>query len=306
MANWDIIAIGGGAAGLSAATAAAGAGLSCLLIDRMGGGGELMNLGPLHDIDQPLTGPDLMARLQEEAIAAGAELCIAEVTGLCPEPTGWRIVTDDATHTARAVILAIGLAAGTLGLDNEHFFEGQGLSHCAFCDGPLYVGQPVAVAGTDRWAILEAQELAANGSQVTLIAQGHPAPTVDNVAVISGRIVALEGTNGLASVLVQPNDGDVPRRLPTQVVFVQTGRRPVLNFAPAILARDADGRPIADAALRTNLPGLFAAGDARAGSPRTLAAAMEDGRRAAASARNALSFPCDPNTPGDPLVKGAA
>src|SRR5487761_2258937 len=104
MPDWDIVVIGGGAAGLSAAAAAAGAGLSCLIIDRMGGGGELMNLGPLLDLDEQLTGPDLAGRLLEEATAAGAELGVAEVTGLAPEGTFWRVTTDDATHTARAVI----------------------------------------------------------------------------------------------------------------------------------------------------------------------------------------------------------
>jgi len=86
MPDWDIAIIGGGASGLTAAATAAANGLSTLLIDRMGGGGELMNLGPLHGLDEPLTGPDLSARLLEDTIAAGAELSVAEVTGL----TQWR------------------------------------------------------------------------------------------------------------------------------------------------------------------------------------------------------------------------
>ena len=156
MANWDIVIIGGGATGLSAAGAASG---KTLVIDRMGGGGELMNLGPLHDLDTGETGPDLFARLLEQATDAGAELAIAEVTGLTQTDTGWRIETDDEIHEAKAVILATGLTAGTLGLESETDFEGRGLSHCAACDGPLYVGQPVVVAGASRWAIAEAREL---------------------------------------------------------------------------------------------------------------------------------------------------
>src|SRR6185312_4103135 len=171
MADWDVVIIGGGAAGLGAAAMAAGAGLSCLVLDRMGGGGELMNLGPLHDLGEALTGPDLMARLLEEATTAGAELRIAEVIGLAPEPADWRVATDDEAHTARAVVLAVGLAPGTLGIDGEEDFEGRGLSHCAACDGPLFRGEPVAVAGDDRWARLEARELAAIASSVTLVTQ---------------------------------------------------------------------------------------------------------------------------------------
>ena len=281
MPNWDVVIIGGGAAGLTAAATAAGAGLSCLIIDRMGGGGELMNLGPLHGLDKALTGPDLMAQLLDGAITAAAELGIAEVTALAPEPTGWRIATDDEPHTARAVILAIGLAPGTLGLDNEAAFEGQGLSHCAACDGPLYRGQPVVVAGADRWAQQEAQELAAIASRVTLITQGVQAPSVEGVTVIQGCITALHGTPGLEAITLQPDAGGEPQRLPASIVFIQTGRRPALNFVPTAVARDPNGRLITDVALQCSLPGLFAVGDCRSGSPRTLNAAIDEGRRAA-------------------------
>jgi len=258
MANWDIVIVGGGATGLSAAAAAAGAGQSCLVIDSMGGGGELMNLGAVHGLETEETGTDLFARLMGEATEKGAELGIAEVTSLTQTPTGWRIATDDETHTAKAVILATGLTPGTLGLPNEANFEGMGLSHCAACDGPLYVGQPVVVAGAGRWAVQEARELAKTASHVTLITQGEPAPAPENVTVIEGRIVALEGAPGLDAIRLDV----APHRIPTQVVFVQTGRRPARGFVPAIAH-----------------PTLI-----DAGTPQTLAEAMQAGRTAAASA----------------------
>ena len=291
MASWDIVVIGGGAAGLSAASVAAGAGLSCVVIDSMGGGGELMNLGTLHGLDEALTGPDLAGRLLEEAVVAGAELEIAEVTGLTPLGAGWRVTTSESEHEARAVILAIGLAPGTLGIEGEDGYEARGLSHCAACDGPLYRDLPVVVAGADRWAVEEARELAATASAVTLVTQGEAAPLADGFAVVAGRIVGLDGAAGLDAVTVQPADGSAPVRLPTQAVFVQTGRRPDLAFAPRGLACDPDGRLVTDATGQTGLPGLFAAGDARAGTDRTLATAMADGGRAAASACAPLSRP---------------
>jgi thioredoxin reductase (NADPH) len=254
MANWDIAIVGGGATGLSAGAAAAKAGLSCLVIDRMGGGGELMNLGTLHDIDTDETGPDLFARLLYEATEAGAEMAIAEVTGLQQTPTGWRIETDDETHTAQSIVLATGLTPGTLGLSNETDFEGMGLSHCAACDGPLYVGQPVVVAGAGRWAAQEARELTATASHVTLITQGEPAPALENVTVVDARIVALEGTNGLNAIRLDV----APFRIETPVVFLQTGRRPARDLLPA-----------------TPHPTL-----ADAGTAETLAEAIENGRLA--------------------------
>lgn len=289
MASWDLVVIGGGAAGLGAATAAARLGLSCLMIDRMGGGGELMNLGPLHELEEALTGTDLAARLLEDAVDAGAELEIAEVTALASQSPGWRVSTDNGTHDARAVILAIGLAPGTLGLSDEFDYEGRGLSHCAACDGLLYRGRPVIVAGVDRWAVQEARDLAAIASEVVLVTQGLPAPPASHgFNVVCGRIVALEGASGLEAVMVESDDGTAPRRLPTHAVFVQAGRRPALGFAPGALARSSDGCLLADATLQCNVPGLFVAGDARAGADRTVACATEEGRRAAVGAHSML------------------
>jgi thioredoxin reductase (NADPH) len=284
MPHWDLTIIGAGAAGLAAA--AASGGLSCAVIDRMGGGGELMNLGALHDMPEPATGPDLAAGLLEQAVAAGAEIVIAEVTGLTRIAEGWRIATDDESHTATAVILAPGLGPGTLGLAGESGYEGMGLSHCAACDGPLYAGQPVVVAGFDRWAVAEAQQLAATASRVTLVTQGGMPPD-GPYQIIPGRITALHGTPGLEAVTITPDHG-AACRIETPVVFIQIGRRPALGFAPVDLTLDADGRVVTDAVLRTRMPGLFAAGDVRAGATRTLAGAMADGRRSAASARALL------------------
>lgn len=299
MANWDVVVIGGGASGLSAAAATAAAGLSCLVIDRMAGGGELGNLGTLHDFAEPLTGPELAARLLDEAITAGAELGVAEVTGLNQLDTGWRVVTDDDTHTARAVVLAVGLAHGTLGIDGEADFEGMGLSHCAACDGPLFRGEPVIVAGSDRWAVQDAHDLAAIASEVTLVTQGGAAegsivtpgdagPLPNSFTVIAGHVIALEGTSGLETVLIEPAGGGAPRRVAAQVVFVQSGRRAAMEFVPEVMARDQNGLAVTSAGLACDQVGLFAVGDARAGAIRTLANAMEDGRRVAASIQAAL------------------
>ena len=282
MPTHDVIVIGGGTAGLTAATHAARSGLSTLVIDRMGGGGELMNLGPLRDVETQTDGPNLAAELLTAAISAGAELSVAEVTGLSRIPTGWLVTADDETHSAKAVILAIGLAHGTLGVAGEQIWEGRGLSHCAACDGPLFSGQPVAVAGGGRWARQDAIDLTAFASQVTLIEDGEAAPVIEGITVVNGRVVALEGQDGLDTVLVEAAGAII--RIPARGVFVQTRRGADTGFAPASLAHAPDGRLITNEALETNLPNLFAAGDARAGSGPTITAATADGRRAAISA----------------------
>lgn len=281
MSAYDLIIVGGGAAGLSAAAASTG---RTLVIDRMGGGGELMNLNHLHDVEPGLTGPDLAGRLLEQAIDAGADTLVAEVTSMRRDGDLWHVATDDGeSHAARAVILAVGLAPGSLDLPEEARFEGQGLSHCAACDGPLYAGEPVVVAGSDRWAVQEARDLGATASFVCLVTQGGAMEPVPGMMVLSGRITALEGSAGLEAVLIQPESGGPSQRLPAKAVFVQTNRRSALDFVSE-LERDAEGRAITDAHGRTNLSGLFAAGDARAGAERTLAAAINDGRRSALNA----------------------
>ncbi len=261
--QWDVAVVGAGVAGLAAARAAAAAGASVVVIDRMGPGGVLMNLPELHDVEGNPGGMDYAAELLDQAMALGAELEIAEVTGVVP---GFAISTDGEAHNARSVVLAVGLGNGRLGVTGEDAFQGQGLSHCAACDGPLYAGQAVVVAGHDRWAVQEAAELAASCAQVTLVTQGG-APEVAalaglaNVAVWPGRVTALGGAGGLESVTV---DGAA---LPARAIFVQWGRVAPLGIAAAL-----------------DTPGLFLAGDCRPGAAESVAAAEADGAKAGMAA----------------------
>jgi thioredoxin reductase (NADPH) len=288
MADWDVVIIGGGPAGLSAGAAAAKAGLSTVIIDRMGGGGELMNLGTLLDMKEAITGPDLAARLLDEAATAGAELGIGEVTQIKPDGELWQILTDQEQHRARAILIAVGRAPGTLGLPNEDRFEGRGLSHCGACDGPLFSGQPVVVAGNDRWARHEARDLVATCSTVTLVGPGVVQRADDGVVALSGRITALEGENGLTAVQVQPEDGSAPVRLPAEAVFVQANRQPNLSFVTEHLARDRDGFIVTRHPGQCSLQGLFAAGDVCSEQGPKVASAIASGRAAAASVCDTL------------------
>src|SRR5690606_2076633 len=173
-ALWDVVVIGAGPAGLTAAETVARAGLRCVCIDRMGLGGVLINLGVLSDCsDLPAgtTGPDHIAVLTERAMEAGVEIAIGEVQAL-RAGDHWTVATEDATYTTRAVIIATGLAPGGGDIEGAARFEGQGLSHCAACDGPLYTGAPVVVTGADRWALQEAIELAEMVGEVTLATGG--------------------------------------------------------------------------------------------------------------------------------------
>jgi thioredoxin reductase (NADPH) len=295
---WDVAVIGAGPAGLSAAAAAGCEGLSCICFDRMGPGGLLVNLGSLHDaamLDAGLTGPDLVAQLLDAAMAAGVELAFGEVRALT-RGTDWAIEIDEGTHQARAVIIATGLTAGALGVDNEDSFEGRGLSHCAACDGPLYAGQAVAVAGADEWAVQEAIDLAATAQKVTWIDGGASAAArpanaaalqaLANVEVKAGRVTALAGSDGLDAVTVAGPDG--PARVPARAIFVYTQRIPAVSLARGQLDLDDAGHIMVDSDLGATAPLAFAAGDVRAGARQRIVAAIADGERAGAAAARAV------------------
>ncbi len=276
--SYDLIVIGGGPAGLTAATEAARAGLKCLCLDKLAPGGVLINLGELHEFEEPWNGPDMAARLTDEAVVAGAEMGFGEVVRIAGNGP-WTVETAEGEkHTARAVVIATGLSKGKLGLPNEADYEGRGLSHCAACDGPLYAGLPVIVAGAAGWAALEARELLGIASGVTVI-DTSPAETPAGISRVDGRIVALQGRDGLQSVVIEA--AGVRQTVPASAVFVYVGQSPAAEFLPDSLARDASGHIVVDAEGRTSAPTVFAVGDVRAGARHYLSEAIADGQRAA-------------------------
>jgi thioredoxin reductase (NADPH) len=277
---YDVIVIGAGPAGLTTAAEVAGAGLKTLVLDRLGPGGALINLGPLEGVPDNVPGPHLAAHLTDDATAAGAELGFGEVSRIAPGDP-WTVDTvDGEQHQARAVVVATGINKGHLGLPDEEAWEGRGLSHCAACDGPLFTGQPVVVAGNDGWAAHEVRELSGLADRVTVV--GATAP-VDgpNVTALGGRIVGLEGKDGLETVIVE--DGGTRKSVPANAVFVYVGRAPAAEFVADLLARDAAGHIVVEKGGAASKPLAFAAGDVVSGAPHSVAEAQASGERVARS-----------------------
>lgn len=276
---YDLIVIGAGPAGLTAAAEAARAGLKTLCLDKLAPGGVLINLGELQDVEEPSDGPTMASQLTDEATVAGVEIGFGEVVRLSGSGP-WTVETAEGErHTGRAVVIATGLGKGRLGVPGEDKYEGRGLSHCASCDGPLYAGLPVVVAGASGWAPHEAEELKGIASEVTVVDTAAAAGLPDGVRQIQGRIVALEGDDGLQSVVV--DSGGARKAIPASAVFVYVGQSPAAEFVPDSLARDPTGHIVADKEGHTSATGVFAAGDVRAGARHYLADAIADGQRAA-------------------------
>lgn len=288
-ASYDVIVVGAGPAGLTAATGAARAGLRTLCLDKLAPGGALINLAELHEVASAnvghADGPQIASQLTDEATEAGVELGFGEVVKLTGSGP-WTVETAEGEqHTSHAVVIATGLSKGTLGLPEEGEYDGRGLSHCASCDGPLYAGRPVVVAGTEGWAAREAAELQVVAGDVTVI--GKPAASLpDGVHHLDGRIVALEGADGLQSVVVE--SGGARKSIPASAVFVYVGQSPAAEFLPETLARDAAGHIVVDEGGRTSAATVFAVGDVRAGARHYLADAIADGQRAGQAIVTAL------------------
>ena len=301
MREIDLAIIGAGVAGLTAATEAARAGVSVLVIERLGAGGQVLTVDNIDNFPghpEGISGYELGPLLQEQAEAAGVSFTLdtVEAIGGGADRRHWLRCTGD-TIAARAVLVAAGSARRQLGVPGEGPLQGRGVSHCASCDGPLFRNVPLCVVGGGDSAFGEALVLAPYASRLTLVfredqahAQAHlvrALTALDHVELVAGAQV-IEITGGGEAVGVTGlvlRQGDLPvRHVPAAGVFVYAGLQAQSAFLGDALRLDANGRIETDAALCSSVPGIFAAGDIRAGADYRLAAAAADGAAAALSA----------------------
>jgi thioredoxin reductase (NADPH) len=298
MRDFDLIVIGAGVAGLTAAMLAARYGLSTTVVDRMGVGGQISNVERIENFPgfpQGLGGHELGPLLHEQAEAAGAEFVLDTIEGLATEGEQ-RIVRGAAeTLRARAVIVAAGSALRPLGIPGEERLLGRGVSHCASCDGPFFKGQEVAVVGGGDSAIDEALILAEHAARVTIFHRGprlkaqqvlvDKAVANPKLAFAPGTIVEeIMGEDVVSAVRLRDVTSGATRSQDLKAVFVYVGLEPNSAFLQGVVALDPTGHIETDIMMHTSAPGVFAAGDIRAGSVAQLAAVAGDGATAAIAA----------------------
>ena len=175
MQHADVLVIGAGVAGLTAAMVAAGHGVRTLVVEQLAPGGQVATIEAIRNFPgfpDGIAGFELGPLLQQQAEAAGAEFHLDSVIAIVADGDGYRVVCATSEITARTVIVAAGSSLRKLEVEGEAEFEGRGVSHCASCDGPLFRGQPVVVAGGGDSAFDEALVLAAHASDVTLVHRG--------------------------------------------------------------------------------------------------------------------------------------
>lgn len=266
-------------------------------------GGVLLNIERVEDFPgfpQGVAGFELGPLVQEQVAAAGGSFEAGEVRRIEPRGDDWGVVTDSGEAVAAAVIVATGSTPRRLGVPGEDELEGKGLSSCASCDGPLYRDKVVAVCGGGDSALIETLELVRPDVRVVLV---HPEETLAGQETYGRRVAdsPLVEIRHRATVEEILGDGQVEGirvrdvatgesgTVPVAGVFPNVGRVPNTAVLEGLLALDEDGRVRTDIWMRTELPGVFAAGDVRACSAAQAITAAGDGATAAIAAHRYLA-----------------
>lgn len=294
----DIIIIGGGTAGLTAAIYAARAGKDVVLFERESTGGQIV-YSPLVE-NYPgipgMSGADYAAALTEQAESFGVTIEYAEVFGASRTENGFKLDTDAGEYFAKALILACGTNHRRAGLDREEELTGCGVSYCALCDGAFYAGRDVAVMGGGNTALTDALFLTGICKKVYIIHRRNEFRGEDNLVkrlsekenvefVMESAVTGLlEKEDGLSGLIVRNRATGEEKILDVEGLFVAIGQVPNTDAFRGLAAADAAGYIIASENCHTDIPGVFAAGDCRTKEVRQLTTAAGDGAVAATAA----------------------
>ena len=292
----DVVIVGAGIAGLSAARETATLGLRTACIEALMFGGLIVNINELDPCvpGTSASGVDFASDLMMSAAGAGVTSVADTVASIERRGDAFSVACTDSHHDARSVILASGASLKRLGVPGEVEFEHRGVASCADCDGPLYSGQDVVVVGGGDSALQEALVLSKYCRQVHLVHRGSHFSArerfIDAVAArenITPRwnniLEEIQGESHVDRVTLRNTEGDRIETLACSAVFAYIGLEANLHYLSRDVARDAGDRVITDASLQTNWAGLFAAGAVRAGCGGLLVDAVADARVAAAS-----------------------
>lgn len=297
MAEYEVIIVGGGPAGLTAGLYASRAGLKTLLIERGLFGGQIVNARQIENypgFPEGISGIELATLMHQQAVKYGLEAINAEVTAIRLGDI-YNVVTTKGDFDAPAVIIAAGSRHRKLGVPGEEKLLGLGVSYCATCDGFFFRNQDVAVIGGGDTAITDALELAQHASRVYII---HRRDQLRAGQVLQKQALAQPKLKFIWNTVVEEITGDEKvtglrlRNVKTGEistislagVFVAVGLEPNSRCFGDIVKLDEAGHIITNEIMATSAPGIFAAGDIRKNSSRQIASAVGDGATAAIAA----------------------
>ncbi len=301
--EYDVLVVGGGLAGMTAGLYAARYGLRAGIVERMMGGASIINIEKIENFPgfpEGIMGADLAAMTQEQAMNAGVEFIMGEVSAVSPRGD-YRVVSADAGEfQAKAVIIAAGSTLRLLGIPGEEEFMGRGVSQCATCDGPLYSGEVVGVAGGGDSAADEALVLSQYADRVLLFhrrdqlrAQQELVNRVladPKIEVVWNTVVAeVLGENTVSGVRTNNLVTGAQEAQELSGLFVYVGLTPNSGVADGLLETDGGGHIPVNISMETALPGVYAVGDIRQHSSSQLVSAAGDGATAAIAAHRYIS-----------------
>lgn len=294
---YDMIIVGAGTAGLSAAIYGARAGKKVLVLEANTYGGQIVRSPEVENYPgiAHISGYEFAQNLYEQAVNLGAEVEFENVVEIRADGREKYVVTEDNEYTALSVILATGAINRPLGVESEDDFVGAGISYCATCDGAFFKGKDVAVVGGGSTALEDALFLSAYCRKVYLIHRRDAfrgeqkyvdnLKTKDNIEfVLNSQVTALHGDSFLEAVEVKDKVSGETRTIPVSGLFVAIGQMPQNDSFANLIQLDKSGYIAAGEDCRTNVEGIFTAGDCRTKTVRQLTTAASDGATAALAA----------------------
>lgn len=300
---YDVVIVGGGPGGYTAALYAARAGLRTVVLEKFAPGGQMALTSEIDNYPGAPQGTDgftLAQQMQESAESFGAETRLTRVTELDLQAVPKRIVTDSGELLGKTVILATGAGPKKLGLPEEEALTGKGVHYCAHCDGMFYRGKTVAVIGGGNTAVADALFLSRLAKKVYLI---HRRETLratkiyhnalkkaENVEIIWNNTVSkLLQDGSFNGIILHDTQNNQESCLACDGIFVSIGRVPATELVAGQLDLDAQGYIPTDEFTATGLPGVYAVGDVRVKQLRQIVTAVADGAMAAQQAEEFLS-----------------
>lgn len=303
---YDMVIIGGGPAGYTAALYAGRAGLDTVLLERMSPGGQMALTGDIENypgFEDGIDGFTLGMKMQKGAESFGAKTEYAEVTSVNFSDKIKKVETAYKTYLGKTVVISTGANPRELGIKGEQELTGKGVHYCAHCDGRFYKDKTVVVAGGGNSAAADALYLSRLAKKVYLVHRRdtlratkiyhQPLLNAENVEFIWNSKVFDFITDGrLTGVRIKEvNTGEITE-LSCDGVFVSIGRRPATEFLSSSVRLDDKGYIVADESTKTNIDGVYAVGDVRTKALRQVVTAVADGAVAAYNAEEYLSENC--------------
>ncbi len=300
---YDMIVVGGGPGGYTAALYAARAGLSTLVLEKLSAGGQMALTEQIDNypgFEDGIDGFTLAEKMQQQAERFGARSEYAQVERMDLAASPKVLETSEGTFCAKTVVLATGANPRELGLPNEAALTGRGVAYCAACDGMRYKGKTVVVVGGGNSAAADALLLSRVARKVILV---HRRDTLRATKVYHQPLMQAENLefrwNSTVTELLQEdkltgvklkdvNTGE-ETTVPCDGLFISVGRKPATELAQGQLELDRSGYIVADETTKTSLPGVYAVGDVRTKPLRQVVTAVADGAMAVHMAEEFLS-----------------